>query len=558
MTVKFVSYNGVAYRVLHTGEGGMWLISYEEPAQPFFYTGDGLERIQTPEGFLEQSSRKKLTAAQQSRLALIQPLLDAQPRSITDRSYRLSLAKEIAREQGTTYKRVLRLYYRYLAQGVLTSPKNCGGRESRPEFDWAIKTFYFSAKKFSLRATYAMMVVERFTSWDGTLLDTTPSWSAFRHYFYNRGYHRQPQKVIARDGLAHYQRSNRPAFGTASQWKPEPGAFQMDATVGDIYLVSRLDRSVVLGRPNIYLAVDTTTQLIAGLYVGMDSDETAVMKCLECAAMDKRLFCKQFNVTINWEQWPNTGLPNEIITDRGREFFGPRVGELCRRYGVEVESLPPFRPDRKGLVEKAFDLLQQRYKPLLRGKGVIEPDAQERWTVDYRDQAVLDLDEFTAVLIHCITYLNSGRLLSDGRTAAWRWIEGGVKLLTPPISELHPLTLPRVTAKLTRKGLKVNGLWYAPREANGLFIGDSYTVAYDPADVGSVFLIMDDGPIPCPITKTAATTQYEGRSTQEVIQDQARQRTIHKEAEQTERQAGVAAVRAIQGIVKQAQGRDST
>ena len=163
MMVKFVAYNGVAYRVLHTGEGGMWLISYEEPAQPFFYTGDELERIQTPEGFLEQSSRKKLTAAQQSRLALIQPLLDAQPRSITDRSYRLSLAKEIAREQGTTYKRVLRLYYRYLAQGVLTSPKNCGGGESRPEFDWAIKTFYFSAKKFFLRATYEMMVVERFT-----------------------------------------------------------------------------------------------------------------------------------------------------------------------------------------------------------------------------------------------------------------------------------------------------------------------------------------------------------------------------------------------------------
>ena len=80
MTAKFVSYNGMAYRVLHTGEGGMWLISYEEPTNPFFYIGDGLERIQTPEEFLEQSSKKKLTAAQQSRLALIHPLLDAQPR----------------------------------------------------------------------------------------------------------------------------------------------------------------------------------------------------------------------------------------------------------------------------------------------------------------------------------------------------------------------------------------------------------------------------------------------------------------------------------------------
>ena len=74
-----------------------------------------------------------------------------------------------------------------------------------------------------------------------------------------------------------------------------------------------------------------------------------------------------------------------------------------------------------------------------------------------------------------------------------------------------------MTAKLTRKGLKVNGLWYAPKCVDGLYIGDSYTVAYDPADVGSVFLIMDDGTIPCPMTKTTATTQYEGCSTQEVI-----------------------------------------
>jgi len=169
----------------------------------------------------------------------------------------------------------------------------------------------------------------------------------------------------------------------------------MDATQEDIYLVSHLDRGIVIGRPNIYLAVDTATQLITGLYVGLESDETAVMKCLECAAMDKVEFCKKFGVVINAEQWPNTGLPTGIVTDKGREFFGPRMEELRQHYGVEVETLPPFRPDRKGLVEKAFDLLQQRYKSLLRGKGVIEPDAQERWSVDYRSQAVLDLEQYS-------------------------------------------------------------------------------------------------------------------------------------------------------------------
>ncbi|MFR2827202.1 MAG: hypothetical protein ACLTCQ_23500 [Enterocloster bolteae] len=49
------------------------------------------------------------------------------------------------------------------------------------------------------------------------------------------------------------------------RWKDRVGAFQMDATEADIYLVSRFDRSVVVGRPSIYMAVDTATQLAAGI-----------------------------------------------------------------------------------------------------------------------------------------------------------------------------------------------------------------------------------------------------------------------------------------------------
>lgn len=89
------------------------------------------------------------------------------------------------------------------------------------------------------------------------------------------------------------------------------------------------------------------------------------------------------------------------------------MNELAMKYGIEFESLPPFRPDGKGLVEKSFDLIQQRYKPALRGKGVIEEDAQERWAVDYRSQAVLTLEEFTKVILSCILYLNSCRVIEN-------------------------------------------------------------------------------------------------------------------------------------------------
>ena len=270
----------------------------------------------------------------------------------------------------------------------------------------------------------------------------------------------------------------------------------MDATQADIYLVSRSDRSVVVGRPYIYLAVDTATHLIAGVYVGYSCDETAVMACIKQAAMDKDGYCARYGIEITPEQWPSVGMPLEIITDQGREFFGPRMSELCRRYGLEVLTLPPFRPDCKGSVEKSIDLLQQRYKPMLRGRGVIEDDAQERWATDYRTQATLDLDDFARVVIHSVLYLNSGRLI-DGKTPAERWLEMSPRLMTVDMEELHIQTLSRDTAKLTRKGIRINRMWYAPDDADGLTIGDSYTIAYDPADLRSIHIILAERICPC-------------------------------------------------------------
>ena len=253
----------------------------------------------------------------------------------------------------------------------------------------------------------------------------------------------------------------------------------MDATQADIYLVSRQERSIVVGRPYIYLAVDTATHLIAGVYIGFSCDETAVMACIEQATMDKVAYCARYGIEITPEQWPSAGMPSEIITDQGREFFGPRMSELCRRYGLEVLTLPPFRPDCKGAVEKTIDLLQQRYKPMLRGRGVIEDDAQERWATDYRTQATLDLDDFARVVIHSVLYLNSGRLV-DGKTPAERWTELSPRLMAVDPQELHIQTLPRDTAKLTRKGLRINRMWYAPDDADGLTIGDSYSANFAP------------------------------------------------------------------------------
>ena len=491
--LRFVKRLGAIYRVLLETPAGCWLTDCNGPSPPFFEADlHRYERVPAPESWI---SEQTMTPAQEARLKMIQPLLDCTD-CISDKSLRYQMAAEIAQQNQTTTRRILRLYYRYLATGRLMQKRKQQISESNQIMARAIRRYYYGSKRLSLRAAYEMMLLEDYVGHNGEFDSDAPTWSQFRHYYYDKGYHKNPQKVIAREGLTKYQRDHRPAWGSSAGWRLQPGSYQMDATQADIYLVSRKDRSIVVGRPYIYMAVDTATHLIAGVYVGFDCDETAVMACIEQATSDKVEYCARYGIEIAPEQWPSVGMPTEIITDQGHEFFGPRMSELCRRYGLEVLTLPPFRPDQKGAVEKSIDLLQQRYKPMLRGRGVIEDDAQERWATDYRTQATLDLDDFTRIVIHSILYLNSGRLV-EGKSPAKRWLELSPRLMAVDPQELHIQTLPRDTAKLTRKGLRVNRMWYAPDDATGLAIGESYTIAYAPADLCRIHIILADRICPC-------------------------------------------------------------
>lgn len=537
---QFVERNGEKFKVLASDGSGAWLISYDSPAAPFFVGDMNAYQRALP----LQLPDSELSAAAQKRLELIRPLLDAGDTAVMDKEYRLQVSRDIAERHSTTPRTVLKLYYRYLATGQLLSPK-ARAPSVNPDFDWAIKTFYFSAKKLSLRSAYEMMLLQRYTDHQGQLAPIHPSFGSFRAYFYSRNYHKSPRKIIARDGLTHYQRNCQPAFGSASEWRTSPGSFQMDATEADIYLRSPDGEPF---RPYIYLAVDSATQLIAGMWAGEACDELSVMRCLENACRDKAEWCGQHDIVIAPEQWPSHGLPQEVITDKGREFCGGRMQELCRRYGVELIAQAPFRPDRKGLVEQAFHLLQERYKPLLRGKGVIEPDAQERWAVDYRSQAVLTLEDFTQVLIHCIVYLNSGRVLSSGYTPAQLWQSSAPQLLAVDAEKLHLMSLPRAAAKLTRKGARVNGILYVPADMEGLFLGDICSLAFDPANLSRVYLAEHDFR-PC---MAAPGQGVEELSLTAYQAAQKGRRAMLREAEGVAISASIDCLRAIQGVIERA------
>ena len=551
--MRFYQDAELLFREVKRTEDGSWLACCSSPTSaPFFVCKQNMEQfdsVEAPEEIVRAFAPDvKRTPAELKRLALIQPLLEDES-CITDRCKRKALAESIAEKEKTTARRILRLFYQYLSTGVLMGKKQRSVVRNA-DFDWAINTFYFSSKKLSLRAAYELMLTERFLQQDGTLAPDAPRWKSFEHYYYRNRFHKKNQNSIARNGLSNFQRNERMIAGSSDQWRKDIGSYQMDATQADIYLVSRLDRTKIVGRPNIYMAVDTYSHLIAGIYVGFDAGESAVIACLVNAVEDKQAYCRRYGIEIDPEQWPCTGMPREIITDQGREFFSTRMDELCMRYDVEIQVMPPFRPDQKGIVEKTFDLLQNRYKPLLRGKGVIEPDAQERWATDYRTQALLNLNEFTAVVIHCVLYLNAGRMLKSGDTPAALWRSSDITLSQVDRAELYRRSLDRKTARMTRMGFKQDGLWYLPEDLTTLTIGDLYTIAYDAADTSEIYVVQEPNWIVCPLSQRSI--RYAHMTSAEVEQMQAAIRDKRREGEQEQTVSSIRAMKEIKAIIQKA------
>lgn len=80
---------------------------------------------------------------------------------------------------------------------------------------------------------------------------------------------------------------------------------------------------------------------------------------------------------------------------------------------VKLINLPVYRPELKGAVEKFFDVIQNLFKPVLKGKGVVEANFRERGCHDYRKDACLTMDDFEKIILSCIIYYNSKRVLEN-------------------------------------------------------------------------------------------------------------------------------------------------
>lgn len=513
-TQKLYDNGDTIYRVLAEDGDNMFVIDCIKRTMPFWITKDALsgykkideQNLYDKAGFFplkEVELSQQALATAHLKYSIIAPVLSV----VADKNKRNEMIAYAAHNSNLskqTVRQYLCLYLAFQTVTALASVSAVRCNELTKEHKlmrWALNKFFYTSRENSLRTAYLYLLKEKYLDKEGVLKEEHPSFYQFR-YFYRKTRNEQ-NYLISRKGLTDYQRNYRPLLGEGvSGYAQNVGVAMLDSTICDIYLVDEVGN--LLGRPILTACVDAYSQLCCGFALTWQGGVASLRELMQNVITDKAVLCKQNGIILEKRSWNCRELPGVMMTDRGTEYCSDNFEQISE-LGVTIINLPSYRPELKGIVEKFFDIVQNYYKPYLKGKGIIEPDFQHRGAHDYRLDACLTINDFRKVLLRCIVHYNSKRKLTsvsytsdmlDNQVKPYPnsiWNYGktmpGANLISVGSEKLRMTLLPRTTGSFSRKGLTVNGLRYKRKGFTERFLkGGSCVVSYDPDNVSKVWL----------------------------------------------------------------------
>ena len=434
-------------------------------------------------------------------------------------------------------------------------------KEIKIIFKEVIDKFYYNEDELTLMQVYVLMLRDYFSieitdnegvkKLDLDLYSETPTYEQFWYWYDN---HRDIEKEIKyRKGKKEYEMNHRPIYNNSMSNIQGPGSlYQIDATIGDIYLVSRYDRSRIVGRPTIYFVIDTYSRMFAGVYVGYESPSwIGAMMALSNAACNKVKFCKEYDIDIKEDDWNIEGIPEAIIGDRG-EIEGKSIESLINSFGIDIQNTPPYRPDWKGIVENRFNILSQKYKSIT--PGTVKKDFKKRGGKDYRLDATLDIQEFTKIIIKCILKYNNSSITNYPMDCEavkdqvepipkkiWNWgIENKTGVLRSVSEEIIKLNLmPVDNARVTKEGIKYKNILYTCKsaESENWFntARDKGTwkieISYDPRNMTNVYIKSQNGRAFEVCTIKTCNKEYINKTLAEILELHAAKKELKDRSE---------------------------
>lgn len=342
-----------------------------------------------------------------------------------------------------------------------------------------------------------------------------------------------------RSGERRWALKHRPLIGRADERTHGPcHRYEIDATIADIYLVSRFNRDWLIGRPIVYVVIDVFSRMIAGVFVGLEGPSwNGARHALFNAFNDKVAYCAAHGITITNGDWPCLHLPHELVADRG-EMLGRAAEGIVTGLGINLAIMPPFRPDWKGIVESHFRILNQLTQ-IHWSPGAVRSRIKERGERDYCLDATLNIKEFTSIILASVLHYNlesrdTNRLrapmIADGLDPTpinlWNWgmAQGMGEPNVQSRDTVYLHLLPRDQGSVRASGIYFKGMIYTnPADPAGtrfakarLHGREPITVWYEPETVEHIWIQdVDKSFVQCPLRRSEQ--RYRDRRIEEVL-----------------------------------------
>ena len=262
--------------------------------------------------------------------------------------------------------------------------------------------------------------------------------------------------------------------GTLQEVRGPGTRYYIDATVLDVYVVSRKNPRRIVSRPTLYVVVDQFSRMIVGIYIGLEPPSWAgAMLALWHCSIDKVEYCRRFGIEIRPEQWPTGYMPLHLMGDRA-ELISKDAKRLVNGFNLDVENARAYSGQSKGVGERTFGTAHAIFGPFV--PGYIDKELAGRDAEPAILRSAMTLEDVTRVIIHSVLSANTRvvrdyegwpEVIADGvpfvPVSLWQW---GVENLRAdirkfPAQHLVRYLWPQAEMTATRRGLQfARGLYY--------------------------------------------------------------------------------------------------
>lgn len=437
----------------------------------------------------------------------------------------------------------------FVASKPLGRPKQKGKNgkilteEDYEKFRKAIRDHYIQDKKPALTETYDWMIAHMYvrprfpgdTDPEPFLPDEKPSFTQF--YYWHRKHRDVVEEAKGREGQR-YSLTARGETGKSETTVKGPGIVaQIDATIGDFYLVRENNRNEIIGRPVVFFVKDVASRMVMGMYVTLENTSwDCALMALKNTAEDKVEFCRQYGIEITPEEWPCRHLPLSITADNG-EMGDRGVEDVIAQLGIMIENTPPYRGDLKAVIENTFNKMNCTFRYIV--PGHVDKDDGQRGSINRRKEACLDIRSFTQLLIRAVLFFNNSFYMKDYQKSSemqrlhvrpipreiWnygmQYETGALRVISR--EDIYRVLLPKDRASVTERGIVFKDLYYTCEKAERELWYDrarsggrwKIPITYDPTCVSHIYFYSEEGNmITCSLLQRSSG--YTGNTSEEM------------------------------------------